>query len=130
MVLLFCSPGFSQQVKPEERATITLCWHTTLDTSARYLIYFNRYLSADTVWRLIGTTKNTTFDVAKETFKGDIAFGVKTVYFNDTSALHTSLEPSACVSSINNSCDTTCTQGPWYISWHIMKPDRISIINK
>lgn len=128
LLVLFVGTGFSQVRKDENRPSITLCWHTALDTSARYMMYFNRYQSGDTAWRLITVTKNKSLEVAKEGFKGDIAFGVKTIYYGDTSLMHTSLETTACVSSINNLCDTNCTSGAWYLSWRVGKPDRIQLL--
>jgi hypothetical protein len=124
MLLVLGSLCFPQVKKDEDRTAVTLCWNSSLDTSARYLVYFSRYNSGDTTWRLIGTTKDKSYTVAKETFKGDIAFGVKVVYYQDTSLMHTSLESTACANpSID--CDSTCATGPWYLSWHIRKPDHI-----
>lgn len=124
LVLLLFAFGFSQEKKAEDATTLTLCWNSSLDTSARYLVYFNRY-NVDEEWRLVGSTKEKSFEIAKESFKGDIAFGVRAVYYDDTSALHTSLEETACMTGDN--CDTTCTLGSWYVSWHIRKPDRLKI---
>jgi hypothetical protein len=125
MLGVLCVSCFAQLKKNEDRQNITLCWYTSYDTTARYLIYFNRYNSTDTVWRYMGITKDKIFTVAKESFKGDIAFGVKAVYKDDTSSMHTSLDSTACKIS-NAACDTTCTSGPWYISWHLKKPSSIS----
>lgn len=127
LLLLFAfSLSFSQTKKDEDATTLTLCWNSSLDTAAEYLVYYNKY-TTDTTWRLLGSTKQKSFDIAKQSFKGNIAFGVRTVYYSDTSALHTSLETTACVSG--NNCDTTCTSGAWYVSWHIRKPDRIKVKN-
>ena len=126
-MVLLSNTCFSQVMKNEDRASITLCWNSDFDNTAQYLVYFSRYKSTDTTWRLMGTTSTKTFEIAKETFKGDIAFGVKAIYYNDTSALHTSLEMTAC---LNGPCDETCTLGAWYLSWHIGKPNRISVVPK
>lgn len=126
LLSLLVIPLFSQEKKEEDRTSINLCWYTSLDTSTTYLIYFNRYNSSDTAWRLIGSTKEKTFQVEKQGFKGDIAFGVRAVYYDDTSAMHKSVDEDACP-SFGNECDTNCTQGPWYISWHIKRPSFISI---
>ena len=129
-ILFFCSLSFSQVVKPEDREYVTLCWQTNLGGDAKYLIYIHRYNNPDTSWRLIGTTSDKTFQVAKQAFKGDIAFGVRTIYFNDTSAIHKSLDATACFSSANNTCDENCNEGPWYLSWHIKKPTHIGTIDQ
>jgi len=126
MLLVLPVLCFSQQKKDEERQIITLCWGSDYDSTASYIVYYNRYNTTDTAWRVIGTTNKTTFSINKQTLKGDVAFGVKAVYYNDTSALHTSLDATAC-SNPGTDCDENCTTGPWYISWHIKKPVRIGI---
>lgn len=123
---LLIVPCFSQIKQDEERSSINICWYTDLDTAATYLIYFNRYNTPDTAWRLIGTTKEKTFLVQKQGFKGDIAFGVRAVYYDDTSAMHTSLDSTACA-EFGSQCDTSCATGSWYISWHIGRPSLLSI---
>ena len=129
VLLMFCGLGFSQEQKNEDRAAITLCWVSDLDTSARYMVYFNRYGTADTAWRLIGITKEKELDVAKESFKGNIAFGVRVIYFGDTSAIHKSLDDNACANP-ESDCDSSCTNGPWYLSWHIHAPKGIQYKKK
>jgi hypothetical protein len=124
-LLALSFPAYSQVKKNEERQTITLCWYSPFDTAASYLIYYNRY-NVDTAWKYIGTTKEKTFDVAKQGFKGDIAFGVRVIYYNDTSAIHTSLDPTAC-STVNATCDTNCTSGAWYVSWHVAKLKKLAV---
>lgn len=127
LLVLFVGIGFSQSKKDEDRQIITLCWDSDLDTAARYLIYFNKYNSVDTSWNMIGTSKAKSFQISKQSFKGDIAFGVKSVYMGDTSALHKSIEATACASA--DSCGAACTtSGPWYLSWHIRKPTSIKVI--
>lgn len=121
VLLMLCSLGFSQERKDEDRASITLCWASDLDTSARYMVYFNRYGTPDTAWRLIGITSTKEFNIAKETFKGDIAFGVRVVYYGDTSVIHKSLDATACANP-SVDCDQNCTNGPWYMSWRIKPP--------
>ena len=127
LLVLFVGLGFSQSKRDEDRQIITLCWNSDLDTAARYMVYFNKYNSADTSWTMIGTSKSKSFQISKQSFKGDIAFGVKSVYMGDTSALHKSIEATACASA--DSCGAACTtQGPWYLSWHIRKPNNIKVI--
>jgi hypothetical protein len=124
IVALLSVACFSQIKKDEDRQQITLCWYSDLDTNASYLIYYNLYRTADTTWRLLGTTKNKTFDVNKQAFKGDITFGVRSISYMDTSSIHTSLETTACTAGV---CDTMCTSGAWYLSWHIKKPSRMKL---
>lgn len=126
LLALLAVSSFSQVKKDEDRPIISLCWNSSLDTAADYLVYFRRYNNTDTLWRLIGSTNEKVFTIAKESLKGDVAFGVRAVYYGDTSAMHSSLEQTACLPSAG--CDTTCSVGSWYISWHIGKPDRIKVI--
>lgn len=125
-VLVLCSAVFSQEQKVENRSSVTLCWVSDLDTSARYIVYFNRHKSADTSWYALGTTKEKSFTVLKQSFKGDIAFGVKSVYSGDTSAMHKSIDTDACTNP-NTTCDPNCTNGGWYINWHIGKAKGLQI---
>lgn len=121
VMLILCSAAFSQEQKAEKRASITLCWESDLDTSARYIVFFNRYQTTDTSWYALGTTKEKNFTVVKQSFKGDIAFGIKSIYMGDTSEMHKSIDTDACANPSSN-CDASCTNGGWYLNWHINKP--------
>lgn len=124
LVLVLVGVVFSQQRKDENRMAITLCWAADFDTSARYMVYFNRYNTTDTAWRLISVTKDKSLVIAKDAFKGDIAFGVKAIYMGDTSAIHKSTDIDACANPPTD-CDSNCSNGPWYMSWRLKAPKSI-----
>jgi hypothetical protein len=124
--IMFSSIQCFAQVKQEQDSTyLGLCWSSNLDTTARYLLYYKPYQSLDTNWYYIGSTKSKDYYVPKGNIKGKLIFGVKSVWYNDTSEMHMSLDTTACASG--NVCGDSCTQGGWYANWHVQKPKKINI---
>jgi hypothetical protein len=111
---------FSQVRKDADSTALGMCWSSNLDTSARYLVYYRYYQQGpDTNWNYVGITKSKEFYVPKGSLKGKLAFGVRSVWNNDTSDIHSSMDSTACLSE--GTCDSCRTQGSWYANWHIKK---------
>jgi hypothetical protein len=123
--LAIVSVCLSQTQCVTDSSRITICWDidwngypTNASDSATYLLYYKDYNSSvDTIWKEIGSTKQTEYVVDK-LYKKKVIFGVKVVLYNDTSEIHSSLDPNACALGTCPQCDQ---QGSWYVDWKLRK---------
>jgi hypothetical protein len=116
---------FSQIRKDEDSTALGVCWSSDLDTTARYLVYYRYYQQGpDSTWYYLGITKLKEYYIPKGILKGKLAVGVRSVWNSDTSQMHASLDSTACATG--NVCGDVCTQGAWYVDWHIKKPKNIN----
>jgi hypothetical protein len=123
ILALLCVSCFAQSKKIEDSTAVGLCWSSQLDSNGKYLVYYRKYNEADTTWTFLGMTTTKEYWVSKNDLKGDIVFGVKSIWYNDTSLMHSSLDNTAC--SEGNVCGDSCGQGSWYMNWHIKKAKNI-----
>jgi hypothetical protein len=123
-VLLAVFACFGQTRITTDSVTITLCWDAYPDAGATYLVYYKNYGVTDTNWYFITNSTTPQCNVTKNS-KKNVIFGVKTVLIDDTSDIHSSLDPAACLSG---TCAVTCTsQGPWYLQWKLRKTRNITV---
>jgi hypothetical protein len=113
LIFLLCCACISQTRETTDSTSVTVCWsNSTTDTAASYVVYYRNY-TGDTTWKVAGTTKQKEFVLSKPNMKA-IVFGVRTIMYNDTSDMHTSLDSTACTDGV---CEGVCVQGPWYLRW-------------
>ena len=105
-----------------DSVNVNICWNGSPDTSAVYLLFYRNY-TGDTTWNALGSTKLTSFTLTK-TSKKIVIFGVRTVLYNDTSDFHTSLDSTACNSTV--SCSSCSQSGAWYLQWKVKKPNNLT----
>jgi hypothetical protein len=117
LVIVFAC--FSQQKIITDSSITTLCWAGSTDTASVYLVYYRNY-TGDTTWNFMGSTKLTEYSCTK-TNKKNVVFGIKTVVYDDTSNMHSSLDALACISG---TC-TSCASGAWYLNWKIKAPTKL-----
>lgn len=121
IVSSFCC---AQKRLVSDSTAVVLCWEDVqADPATSYLLYYKNFSSDDTVWKYLGTTKLTNYSVARSTRKS-IVFGVKSVLFDDTSLIHSSLDETAC-SSDDLVCGNCTELGPWYLRWLLRKPSKL-----
>ena len=129
LCIMFSSIQCFSQVRDVHDSTyLGLCWTTNLDTSARYILYYKAYQTSDTNWYFIAKTTTKDCYIEKGNLKGKLIFGVKSIWHNDTSEMHMSIDTTACLpTGPGSQCGEGCTNGGWYIDWHIQKPKKISV---
>jgi hypothetical protein len=113
--------GCAAQTRVDKRETVsTVCWEQNDSVAGlKYVLFYKQYQTTDTTWKFLSTADKALCTVTRPGF-GKYVLGVASIFRDDTSEIHSSLDSTACLSG---ACGGECTElGAWYINWRITGP--------
>lgn len=121
ILFLFC---YAQKEVPKVVDKATICWNNEI-AADKYLVYQRNISTAQEQWELLGITTTNEFEIIRPSYDR-FELGVRAVYGPDTSAIHSSLDSTACEDM--EDCGACNVAGGWYIYWIDGKPAFIRLL--